>query len=206
MEKEYNFLIPKDSIAIKPESNICGFKCISTNVFNIEDVLFERKGKLLKDESKGKGLRVRKQNGSIELTYKEFLGRVDGMAKCYEKNFKLKKEEYEKFKKGNFKNCNYKIVNDLQKDGELYINMIIKNKRSLYRYEKNGNIVDLFIEDVTFIRDENSVKDAMIEIEIVKNIPNDTCILDFVETIRKTYKAIPSCCGKNVRGEELLKL
>lgn len=204
MEKEYTFSIPRSTLHIKPKNEIGKFKCVFSEIINITDLLFEREGKSLKKEKVG--LRIRKQNGRIELTCKKFLERIEGMVKYKERNFKLTQEEYNRFKHGDFVNCKYQIIKDLQIHGKLFVNMLIKNKRYLYRYKNQENIIDLTIEDLSFSRGNKSVDDAMIEIEIIETSADNSSIVDFVEKIQKSYKAIPSSEGKNTRGEKLISM
>jgi inorganic triphosphatase YgiF len=205
IEKEYRFLIPRESLAIVPPKEIKGFfALISNNVIKHRDYLFEREKVSLKSEDIG--FRVREIGNKLEFTYKKFLGRENGIVHFDEFTTNISDEDLQRFQSGDFSKSGIDILETLEKKGKLYPLLNIANKRTVYKYEKGECIVELMLEDVVYSSGKKVVADSAMEVEVEYITNKERLITSFINEIRKLYKCEELNEGKNARGERLLGL
>lgn len=203
-EKEYRFLIPRESLDIVPPKDINGFVLISKNATDHKDYLFERERMSLKSEDIG--FRVREMGGKLEFTYKKFLGRENGVVHFDEFTTEISDTVLQDFQSGEFLKSGIEILKKLEKKGKLYPLLNIKNKRKIFVYEKGGCKAELTLEDVLYSSVNKSVSDSAMEIEIEYSKNDEDLIAEFVAEIKKIFNCKELNEGKNARGERLLDL
>lgn len=200
LEKEYNFIIPRNYLSVVPPSKINTYKVIDKKVIELEDIMLERRGiSFIRENS---GMRIRKYNNKCEFTYKHFLRRENGMA-IY--------DEFTQDVNITFiddllnKTAKMGILKEIYSKGDLYILLTLNNKRTVYLYGNESSQLEVMIEDLTYKSDNKIVRDAMMEIEIHEYDKFST-VIDFVEVLKKLYKAEVTNEGKNKRGLKLLEI
>lgn len=203
IEKEYRFLISRDKLEVQPPKKVGKFELVQTGTIDLKDSLFERRGAPLKDENIG--IRIRDiANGTIEFTYKKFLGREGEIAKYDETTTSISREMLDNFLNNHFSNSNLEIIDKLSEKGELYFYLTISNYRKVYIYRSEHSVAELVIEDIQYSNSEKSVQDAAMEIELKYGDDAKDDIDLFVKEIKILYECIDQNEGKNTRALKLL--
>lgn len=203
IEIEYRFLIGRDKLEVEPPKKVGKFELVETSTLNLKDSLFERHGAPLKDENIG--IRIRDiGNGTIEFTYKKFLGRDGEVARYDETTLNISRDTLDNFLHNNFTNSNLEVIDKLSEKGELYFYLTISNSRKVYMYRSDHSEAELVIEDIQYSNSEKSVQDAAMEIELKYGEDSKEDIDAFVKVIKDLYECIDQNEGKNTRALKLL--
>ncbi len=204
IELEYRYVIPRDKLSTNLPKELRGFFNTKNYTLVLEDVLIERKNISLKSEKIG--IRVRNDSDKYELTYKKFLGEENGAKKFDEHTTEIEKKDYESIKAGDLNVINLPGITEIKRKGELYILVILNNKRNVYIYEQNQTVLELVVEDLIYKNQSGTVNDSMLEIEIKSNEGLTEEIQDLANKIKILFNAEDSSEGKNSRAMKLLSI
>ena len=207
IELEYHLEIPRRSLKIQPGKLVADFKMVKSNSVVIADILLETKNQSLK--SINVGMRIRKTNNHIEFTYKKFLGKENGAAKFDELTTVLKETDYQSVVNNKFTHLADLdlVLKRLNKQlDDVYILLIINNKRSIFDYASGSTQIEMILEDISYKSGALEAVDAMMELEITSNSYDQKAVEKFIRIISKTYQGKMVDEGKNARGMRLLNL
>lgn len=207
IELEYHFEIPRGSLKIQPAKLVADFKMVKSSSVEITDILLETKKQSLK--SINVGIRIRKTNNRIEFTYKKFLGKENGAAKFDELTTILKEDEYQGVINNKFTHLTDLdlVLKKLNKQlDDVYILLIINNKRSIFDYASGSTQIEMILEDIDYKSGTLEAVDAMMELEITSSSYDQKAVEKFIRIISKTYHGKKVDEGKNARGMRLLNL
>lgn len=205
MELEYRYVIPSENINLIPPKDIGVFELAKSYQISLEDILIERRGHSLKKEKIG--IRARKTGTSYEVTYKKFLGEERGAKKFDEHNAIIDQATFERIKSGDFDFSALPIADEISRTGDPYILVEVINSRSVYIYAHEKASLELVVEDITYIGNNRTVQDAMMELEIKSDLVDKSEEIKFVaDTIKALYGGVESNEGKNSRAMKLLEI
>lgn len=201
IEKEYTFKIPKSKLKTKLPTVLKNFILKGHIEYKIKDILLERLGAPLSDVNIGMRIRI-KDNGVIELTYKKFLGRKNGLAHYDERTLLLTNKDLAFFYKNGVFPAKEKWLLELQKEGRLYVLLEINNSREFFKYSYKKDVIEVVVEDITYSNDSKSAKDYMLEVELF--LTSDIEIIDVVNLISVLFNAKEVNEGKITRALKML--
>lgn len=205
IETEYHFSIPRASLKIFPPKKLASFRLIESSSAIIVDHLIESKRIKLKSENAG--MRIRKCQNKISLTYKKLLAKETGSAVFDEINIPLNQEKYKKMISNNFSHLYLpeKILETAnRKKQDLYHLFSIINKRNIFCYNNGNDTIELITEDIQYRINSNTAFDSMAEVEIIKG--GSKLVDVFLRQFKKLYQCRQVDEGKIDRGMRLLDI
>lgn len=202
-EREYSYLIPRKKLSLPLPAKVGSFNLISLENKLISDLILERHELAFSKENIG--VRIRKIDTKIEFTYKKFLGKENGLTRYDEVTEEVYQDTFDAYSSGNIVLFN-DILRDLSKQGQIYPFLQINNSRKVAVYGNKVDRVEVVIEDLKYFSWEKNkyIKDAMIEIEIIKCNHSSSEIEKLVNYFCQTFDGSPTNEGKSTRASKFL--